>query len=301
MASVMRLTREEYIHVLDNNANVTRCVEGPATFTKKDHERIAAGPLKHVALPPQCYCRVKNPAKRDGAKVVMTEHNEADILYGQEEVRVNDGTQWRNPFPLYPGESLVGKEGHDQIKKLTTVAKNTALRLRAEQTCDASGKTREAGDEWLFLGPATYIPNEKVAFVSKVTAKLIKPNEALRLRALVTFTDSTGVDRKAGEEYLIQEEGAYLAAVEEEVVGTVEARVLTDRRAVEVEAVFDHKDSFGKERRTGERWLVTHSDTPAFIPLVCGFAASFLSGVRWTRPTTHPYLPLITQHSTFNT
>eukprot|EP01061_Rhynchopus_euleeides_P015164 TRINITY_DN259_c0_g1_i3.p1 TRINITY_DN259_c0_g1~~TRINITY_DN259_c0_g1_i3.p1 ORF type:complete len:847 (+),score=466.52 TRINITY_DN259_c0_g1_i3:59-2599(+) len=268
MASVIRLTREEYIHVLDNNNNVTRCVVGPATFTRLDHEKVVGGPHKHVSLPPQCYCRVKNPVSRSGDKVETTDHGEAAVRFGEEEVRVNDGKQWRVPFPLYPGEVLVQDGKENAIKKLTTVAKNTALRLRAEQDCTVQGTARQAGDEWLFRGPATYIPSEKVAYVAKVTAKLIKPNEALRLRALVSFTDRMGVARRAAEEYLVSEEGAYLPSVEEEVVGTVEARVLTDRKAVEVEAVFDHKDQFGKERRTGERWLVTLKDTPAFIPMV---------------------------------
>eukprot|EP00754_Rhynchopus_humris_P044623 Rhum_TRINITY_DN4287_c0_g1::Rhum_TRINITY_DN4287_c0_g1_i1::g.13757::m.13757/K17266/MVP; major vault protein len=270
MTSVFRLTREQYIHVLDNNENISRCVVGPTTFTLKDHEKVTTSVLKFVSLPPQTYCRIKNPVTRAGGKIVQTDFNEAAIRFGHEEVRVNDGTAWTEPFPLYPGEVLVGSEGKsDQsIKKLTVVMKNTALRLRADDDCHANGADRSAGDEWLFKGPATYIPNEKVSFVTKVTAKLVKPLESLRIKARVNFTDRKGAVRTAGEEWLVTDEGAYLPDVEEEIVGVVEARVLTNKKSVEVESLYDHKDVFGKERKAGERWLVTVDDTPAFTPMV---------------------------------
>jgi len=35
MASVIRIKPYHYIHVLDNNANVTRVEVGPQTFTRK--------------------------------------------------------------------------------------------------------------------------------------------------------------------------------------------------------------------------------------------------------------------------
>eukprot|EP01059_Diplonema_ambulator_P034763 TRINITY_DN795_c0_g2_i2.p1 TRINITY_DN795_c0_g2~~TRINITY_DN795_c0_g2_i2.p1 ORF type:complete len:849 (+),score=461.54 TRINITY_DN795_c0_g2_i2:51-2597(+) len=272
MGEVIRLKRDEYIHVLDNNANLITAILGPETFTRRDHEKVVAGPEKFVALPPQCFCRVKNPVKRNAdGSVVPDEFGQAAVLHGDEEVRVNDGKHWNVPFPLYPGEVLVGGQGSDQpIKKLTVVPKNTALRLRAERdfTDPKTGVERKAGDEWLFEGPKTYIPDEKVAFVAKVAAKVIKANEALRLRAKVNFTDRKGKDRLGGEEWLVREEGAFLPAVEEEVVGTVEAKILTEKRAVEVEAITSHVDEFGTKRCAGERWLVTIEKTSAFIPMV---------------------------------
>ncbi|KAJ9443045.1 Major vault protein [Diplonema papillatum] len=268
-AVVTRLRRDEYLHVLDDNENTTRCIVGPITFTRKSHEVLVEGPSKCISLPPQTYCRVGNPCVRGaGGAPELDANGEAKVRYGDEEVRVNDGRQWTSPFPLYPGEALKDASEHP-IKKLTVVARNTALLLRAEQDfVDADGKDRKAGDEWLFEGPATYVPTEKVKFVSKCNARVIKPNEALHMRARIDFVDRDGKQRKGGEEWLVKSDGAYLPAAEEEVVSTVEARVVTDRKAVEVEALITHVDGFGKKRAAGERWLVTSKDTSSFIPEV---------------------------------
>lgn len=42
--SVIRIKPNHYIHVLDNNSNVTTVVVGPRTFTRRDHENIVLGP-----------------------------------------------------------------------------------------------------------------------------------------------------------------------------------------------------------------------------------------------------------------
>ncbi|KAJ9463428.1 Major vault protein [Diplonema papillatum] len=268
-AVVIRLKRDEYIHVLDNNENTTTCVIGPVTFTRKSHEEVVLGPLKCVALPPQTYCRILNPCARGAGGAPEVDGNgEVRVRFGEEEVRVNDGTKWRTPFPLYPGEELVegALKGGQPIKKLTVVAKNTALKLRAEQDFTAEdGTERKAGDEWMFEGPATYVPNEKVKFVSKVNAHIVRSDEALHIRARIAFTDRNGKARKGGEEWLVRNDGAYLPSVEEEVVATIGARVITDRKAIEVEALTTHTDAFGKKRAAGERWLVTSKETSSFI------------------------------------
>lgn len=55
----------------------------------------------------------------------------------------------------------------------------TALKLKAIRDFG----TRTAGDEWLFVGPGTYIPQVEVAIVEVVKATIIKSNEALKLKA----------------------------------------------------------------------------------------------------------------------
>ena len=65
MSHVIRIGPNEYIHVLDNNSNVTRLIEGPRTYTRKEHERIAAGPLEKITLPPNYYATVLNAVIRD--------------------------------------------------------------------------------------------------------------------------------------------------------------------------------------------------------------------------------------------
>ena len=41
--AVLKIKPGWYLHVLDNNANVTRVEIGPQTLTRKEHERVVAG------------------------------------------------------------------------------------------------------------------------------------------------------------------------------------------------------------------------------------------------------------------
>jgi len=74
------------------------------------------------------------------------------------------------------------------------------------------------------------------------------------------------VTRKAGEEWLFREVGAYLPEVEEEVVETVNAFILTDKKALHLRAIKTFVDSKKKKRVAGEEWLVTLADEEAHIP-----------------------------------
>ena len=64
------------------------------------------------------------------------------------------------------------------------VPANSALRLRS--LLDFIGNDKKdyvAGDEWLFEGPGTYIPRKEVEVVEMIKAVIIKPNQAIKLRA----------------------------------------------------------------------------------------------------------------------
>ena len=50
MSSVFRIKPNHYIHVLDTNENVSKVIEGPLTFTRKEHEQIIVGPLKMIMV-----------------------------------------------------------------------------------------------------------------------------------------------------------------------------------------------------------------------------------------------------------
>lgn len=64
---MIRIKPFYYIHVLDNNTNVTRVEVGPQTFTRHDHEKVVAGPEPMIMIPPRHYCVIANPVLRDGA------------------------------------------------------------------------------------------------------------------------------------------------------------------------------------------------------------------------------------------
>jgi major vault protein len=249
---VIRIKPHHYIHVLDNNSNVTRVEVGPQTFTRQDHEKLVAGPDPMIMVPPRHYCIIANPIELDKGLPSMDKFGQVKIRWGDEEIRFES-----EPFPLYPGEKVYGK-----VSPLQVVAPNSALRLRAIRDFE----DKRAGDEWLFQGPGTYIPRVEVQVVEIVKAIIILPNTALKLRARRELVSRDKLERKAGEEWLVRLPGAYLPSVDEEVVETVKAFVLTPEKALHLRALRTFVDRFSKERKAGEEWLVTSDLSPTHIP-----------------------------------
>ena len=237
---------------------------GPKTFIRQDHEKVLVGPLKMVVVPPRHYCIIENPVVVDSkGQPVFDEHQQIKLRHADREVRLA-----QDPFPLFPGENLV-----NQPQALTIVKSNTALRLRAvrdfEETVGDAVEKHIAGDEWLFTGPGTYIPNVSAEVVETVVATVIAPNQALRLRArqdCISRIDN--VKRVAGEEWTVAHSGAYLPGVYEEVVDLVEAIVLSDTSALHLKALRTFTDRYGKVRKNGEEWLVTNKEAEAHTPSV---------------------------------
>ncbi|XP_031682968.1 major vault protein isoform X3 [Oncorhynchus kisutch] len=152
---------------------------------------------------------------------------------------------------------------------LQIVYPDTALRLQALLDFeDAGGEKRVAGDEWLFEGPGTYIPRKEVAVLETIKATVIRENQAIRLRARKEGVDRGGVRRVTGEEWQVRKVGAYLPGAHEEVLDIVNAFILTDKKALHVRATRPFRDAGGRDRRTGEEWLVTMAEREAHIPSV---------------------------------
>eukprot|EP00741_Cyanophora_paradoxa_P023322 tig00000254_g22529.t1 len=265
-SNLIRIKPYHYIHVLDNNSNVTRIECGPQTFIRQDHEKVIAGPEQMVTIPPRHYCIISNPIVRDATSKapVKDAHGQIKLKNGDQEIRTEK--ECPDPFPLYPGEKLVGS-----VSPLQVIPPLTALRLRAVRDFtdvleSGADIKRVAGDEWLFEGPGTYFPNVAVKVVETMTSQIVKPNQALRLRARKACKDRNNAPRKAGEEWLMRDEGAYLTAVDEEVVSIVEAYVLTEKKALHLIATRTFTDVFGRERKAGEQWLVTIKDAETHIP-----------------------------------
>ena len=147
--NLYRIPPYYYIHVLDQNTNVTRIEIGPRTFIRQDNEKVIVGPEKMITCPPRHYCVVENPVVRgDDKKPVMDDTGQIKLRHADQEIRLA-----QDPFPLYPGEVL-----KQVVTPLKIVQANSALRLRAILDFETEdGEKRVAGDEWLFEGPGKYI------------------------------------------------------------------------------------------------------------------------------------------------
>lgn len=51
VTGVYRIPPFFYLHVLDQNSNVTRLEVGPKTFVKQDHEKVILGPERMLIIP----------------------------------------------------------------------------------------------------------------------------------------------------------------------------------------------------------------------------------------------------------
>jgi len=102
----------------------------------------------------------------------------------------------------------------------------------------------------------------------QIRATIIKPNQAIRLRARKECDDRSGKARVTGEEWIVKKNGAYLPGAYEEVVSVVDAVVLTEKRALHLRAIRSFEDEYGKKRLNGEEWLIKFSDSEAHIPNV---------------------------------
>lgn len=259
-ASIIRIPPHHYIHVLDQNTNIARVEIGPLTYIRQDNERVLFTPVRMVMVPPRHYCVIANPVARDDdSQVLFDQSGQAKLRHADLEIRLT-----QDPFPLYPGEEM-----QQDVTPLQIVYPDTALRLQALLDFEVEGgEKRVAGDEWLFEGPGTYIPRKEVAVLETFKATVIRENQAIRLRARKEGKDRSGVNRVTGEEWLVSKVGAYLPGAHEEVIDIVNAFILTDKKALHVRALRPFKDAGGRERRTGEEWLVTMADREAHIPSV---------------------------------
>ncbi|CAD8101422.1 unnamed protein product [Paramecium sonneborni] len=256
---VTRIPPNSYIHVLDQNTNTARLEVGPHTFIRKEHESIIEGPSKMISLAPKTYCKIGNPILRDKKnQPVKNAYGEVEIQRGEIEYRTAD--DFSDPFPLFPGEKLEGR-----VEQLLIVQQNTALRLVALRDFEVEGKKKQAGEEWQRNGPFTYYPRAEEQIVEVVKAEVVKPNQALKLKATQTFIDKSGKERRAGQEWLIRATGSYLPDTFERVSEVVRGVVLTDKVCVHLRALNEFVDVYGQKRKPGNEWIITNKQAQVHI------------------------------------
>ncbi|XP_038046157.1 major vault protein-like [Patiria miniata] len=264
MAGVVNIGPVEFVHILDVGTNITRLEVGPQRLMCLNNEKLEAGPIPCVIVPPGHYCRIKDPMSH------YEKGQQCELKHGQVEIRFH-----QDPFPLYPGEIIEGAEdlqafstrGYKKaIHHLPVVKVNQAIQLKAVLDHEVDGVQRLAGDLWQLEGPLTYKPTAEAEIVGWVNPAVIGQGQALHLKAKQGFTDKDGVTHVSGEEWLVRKEGAYLPGVYEEVVQLVSAYILKQDVALHLLAEHSCRDALGKQRQAGEEWLVTVDDTEMYIP-----------------------------------
>jgi len=87
---------------------------------------------------------------------------------------------------------------------------------------------RVSGEKYLILQEGTYLPMVGEVFVNVVKPEIITYNEALMLKSSVTHTDSFGVERLAGSQWLVTNNlcNEYLIDVHQTKVKNVKRSIL---------------------------------------------------------------------------
>lgn len=266
MNNIIGISPLQYVHVLDMNTNITRVEMGPQTVVLDANERLVAGPLPMIVIPPAHYCVIENPMfKYVPGKLCELKLAQFDVRFHSE------------PFCLYPGEELVGAEQYGKgstdykgaIKAQPVIQANHAIRLQAilDHT-DMDGVKRKAGEIWQIEGPLMYFPTPNAEIVRIVEPDIIKAGQAMRLRALEDFTDKSGRKRITGEEWYVRKPGAYLTGVHEEVVALEERRTLTINIGLRLKALQTITDDKGVKRLAGEEWLLTGEEQDEYYPQI---------------------------------
>ena len=86
---------------------------------------------------------------------------------------------------------------------------------------------------------------------------VISETQALKLEAAQQFYDDReGVERVAGDNWLLPGPVTYFPRIEERISQVVDSQLIAPNSALRIIAINDCKDFEGKNRRAGEEWLM---------------------------------------------
>jgi len=117
--------------------------------------------------------------------------------------------------------------------KACVIRKGQALRVKAEQEfTDHNGVVRKAGEEWLVRTLGKYLPNAHASIVNLQDSIDVTEDQALILRASQNFTDIYGIERRAGEEWLLKtsDTTSHILDVYEEKVSVPRLQILSEKQ-----------------------------------------------------------------------
>jgi len=133
------------------------------------------------------------------------------------------------------------------------------LKLKAIRNCkDSNGVARKTGEEWLIRQVGSYLPQIDEEVVELVEGYIITEKKCLKLSTDINFKDIYGIERKAGDVWLVTINMAqsHIPDVYEKVLKEVKAITLSNREYCVILDPYNPKtrtNDFGKrELRKGE-------------------------------------------------
>jgi len=187
-------------------------------------------------------------------KLVATRDFEEENEEAKEPTKRTAGDEW-----LFYGPNVYRPRVEVKINarvQASVIPPDHALKLKAIKSfADRNGQMRKAGEEWLIRTAGTYLPSvyeEKKGLLKPYT---LTSRLALHLKAKNMFKDVYGVQRKAGEEWLVTKEDSelHIQDIYETVIGLVHLKTLRKNQWCFVEDPFvEGKNLLGtKQLREG--------------------------------------------------
>jgi len=142
--------------------------------------------------------------------------------------------------------------------KATTIKANEALHLKAlRPLTDSEGVKRRPGESWMYTKKGNYLPQADETILQVVQAYILKEDNAIKIKATKDFKDAYGVERKAGEEWLITKAitDTHFLNTKERYLSTQRIISLSSRQYCYIKnPIVNGKRQWGKvELRKGER------------------------------------------------
>lgn len=148
--------KTQYCNVLNQRTGAVETIEGPVRRVLKYDERVLGSIEQKVIVPEHHFVVVENPQTEEG------------IQYGEREVRIGPQT-----FSVHFSERV------GNICSEYVLTKYDGVSVKALKDIDKEGKSHKAGEEYLILGPGTFIPSKDEVVIARVKGVPLSDTEGI--------------------------------------------------------------------------------------------------------------------------